>query len=114
VSYEALENETDVADLCTLAGLEVSAIKALRNSYNPVSHPEKSWWFVKTKRGWIEIGWRKRVISIDWSDTDIRQIITDDDVTKNTEFVHAWGPGKAIEYLRALAALEAAAGGGKE
>lgn len=71
-------------------------------------HP---WWFVKTARGWIEIGWRKRVISIDWTDTDIRRVVTDDDVTKGAEYVHAYSEAKASEYLTTLWAPEVAATG---
>ncbi len=65
--------------------------------------PEKVWWFVKTPSGWVEIGWRKRVISINWSDTNIKKIVTQDDVTKNDWIVHAWSVEKAIEYLSVIA-----------
>jgi len=60
------------------------------------------WWLVKTKHGLIEIGWRKRVISIDWSDTPIRKHVTKDDVTKDLTSVHAWSLEKAVEYLKAF------------
>ena len=61
-----------------------------------------SWFLVTTKIGVIKIGWRKRVIEIDWSETDIRRIISDDDVTKDQTMIHAWGYEKAAEYLEAL------------
>jgi hypothetical protein len=65
-------------------------------------HP---WWFVKTPYGWIEIGWRKRVISIDWQHTNIRGIVTTDDLTKGDDYVHAYSEAKAIEYLTELRRL---------
>lgn len=60
------------------------------------------WWLVKTKYGLIQIGWRKRVISIDWLDTDIPALITQEDVTKSPTSVHAWTFVKALEYLTEL------------
>ena len=60
------------------------------------------WWLVRTSRGLIKIGWRKRVINIDWSDTNLRVIVTPDDVTKSVVMVHAWSEEKAVEYLKAL------------
>jgi hypothetical protein len=62
-------------------------------------HP---WWFVQTSRGWIEIGYRKRVMSIDWRHTDIRHVVTKDDLTKGDDHVHAYTDAKAIEYLTEL------------
>ena len=59
-------------------------------------------WLVKTPCGLIEIGWRKRVISIDWSDTPIRVIVTTDDTTKTDTSVHAWTEVAAMTYLEAL------------
>ena len=63
---------------------------------------ERPWWLVQTPHGLIEIGWRKRVILIDWSETRYRGEITVDDVTKNHTMVHAWSIEKAVEYLRRL------------
>ena len=60
------------------------------------------WWLVKTHVGLILIGWRKRVIHIDWMDTTIRATVTQDDVTKSPSMVHAWTTLKALEYLTAL------------
>lgn len=73
---------------------------ALVNSYD--QDREDPWWLIKTPRGMIQIGWRYRVINIDWSETPVRQIITQDDVTKSTTNVHAWSVAKAIEYLTEL------------
>lgn len=93
-----------------LAGLQVLDIKPLIDgySYSPdddrfyKTPPRTVWWFVKTPFGWIEIGYRKSVISIDWSDTGIKFIVTDDSVTKGYNFVHAHSEIKAVEYLQKL------------
>ena len=61
-------------------------------------------WLVKTSYGLIQIGWRKRVIAIEWSDTPIRTIVTDDNVTKSDTMVHAWSEETALKYLKALTA----------
>jgi len=100
----------DCEALFTLAGIEVLKIKPLPDGYgyNPDDSgyfekpPRCVWWFVKTFSGWIEIGWRKRVIQINWEDTPIRKIITEDDVTKSDTNVHAWNMEDALKYLKTL------------
>jgi hypothetical protein len=87
-----------------VAGIPIiSDPRKLQNRYwseeSKYYHP---WWFVKTPFGWIEIGWRKRVISIDWTHTTIRTTVTTDDVTKDEAMVHAYSEAKAVEYLTAL------------
>ena len=101
----------EVQAIFALARIPVLASKALIDGYGYGPHdprlyetpPRCVWWFVKTPFGWIEIGWRKRVISIDWTDTKVRKIITVDYTTKDETSVHAWTEAKAIEYLTALA-----------
>jgi hypothetical protein len=89
-----------------IAGIPVLDKVALMNQYWPRAYVptvmENPWWFIKTHVGWVKIGWRKRVIEIDWSDTFIRVEVTQDDVTKSSTMVHAWTEEKAIEYLKAL------------
>ena len=61
---------------------------------------------VETEWGALRIGYRKRVINIDWSGTQINHngdiTFKDEDVTKSRTMIHAWGKDKAIEYLRKL------------
>lgn len=66
-----------------------------------------------TKEGVITIHWRKRVLEINWEDTDVRypigdqygrahcaiESITRDETTKESTLVHAWSYGKAVDYL---------------
>lgn len=93
----------------TLAGFVVRKSWELANGYWP-DHPDyddvrEPWWLFLTDLGLIRIGWRKRVIAIDWEACEVRGIVTDDDVTKDATSVHAWKVEKAVEYLRALRRL---------
>lgn len=92
--------------LFLLAGFNAKAFHELPNGYWPDAYVElrreNPWWLVMTDLGAIKIGWRKRVISISWSDTALRKEITSDDVTKDSALVHAWSVVKALEYLTAL------------
>lgn len=49
----------------------------------------------------ITIGWRKRVINIDWEESgkDLSGLFESEDVTKGAGHIHAWGYDKATEYL---------------
>lgn len=108
-------SEAEARGIFTLAGLDIERLMVLVDGYGyPPSDerffetpPQQVWWFVKTALGWIEIGWRKRVIQIDWTDTALRGSVTPDDVTKSDSMVHAWSVEKAIEYLRALQMMAA-------
>ncbi len=86
--------------LFSLSEIPVLGIWELKNQYHLSS--TESWWLVKTHIGLIEIGWRKRVISIDWSDSKFSCTVTNDDVTIGSFHVHAWSYAKAIEYLTEL------------
>ena len=93
-----------------LAKIPVKSKRKILNGYtgNVPAYAEYSianpWWLVETSFGLIEIGWRKRVISINWSSTPYRGKVTDDNVTQFDDvIVHAWGYPKAIEYLESLA-----------
>lgn len=70
------------------------------NEYSVTDH---SWPWIKfcTLGGMIKVGYRKRVINIDWSDTKqhYRHLFEDEGVTLTDTYVHAWGKDKAIEYL---------------
>jgi len=84
-------------------------IQEISNEYwssvnlNAIGRP---WYLVTTKLGTFKIGWRKRVILIDWITTDITQtadeIFPDEDVTKDEYTIHAWGLEKAQQYINTL------------
>jgi hypothetical protein len=100
------KSREETTSILTLAGLPPGGMWELVNGYWPDSpiydDARVPWWLAETHLGLIRIGWRKRVLEIDWSATDARRIVTDDDVTKTTSMVHAWSVAKAIGYLTAL------------
>ncbi|UTU09736.1 hypothetical protein CcrBL47_gp452 [Caulobacter phage BL47] len=58
------------------------------------------WWLVRTDWGMLKIGWRKRVINIDWEDTPVREKIIDEvNITSEETYVHAWSKADAVRYL---------------
>lgn len=101
--------EEQVRAIFLLAGIEIKSLYKTENGYiTDSAHP---WWLVKTSAGLIHIGWRKRVISIDWADTPVRQVLSSDDVTKSESMIHAHGYASAVGYLgvwRTLAASQEA------
>jgi hypothetical protein len=66
----------------------------------------RKWLLVMTPVGPIQIGWRKRVISIDFSQTVLEEsageLFPSEDVTKYDQVVHAWGYEKAKEYIERI------------
>lgn len=63
------------------------------------------WYNVQIASGPVfKIGWRKRVINIDWSSTGkaLEHLFAGENVTKGSGHVHAWGYKKAAEYLKKL------------
>ena len=64
------------------------------------------WFNVTTPVGRIQIGWRKRVIEINWVDTRVEgtgeELFPEEDVTKGDWHIHAWSYEKAKEYIEVL------------
>lgn len=103
----------DVKALFELAGFTVHAMWELPNGYWPEAYIEmrtaNPWWLVRTEFGCIQIGRRKRVWCVDWSDTKIRGKVTETpNVTSEDTFSHAWDMPDLIKYLTELHALGAA------
>jgi hypothetical protein len=104
--------EKEVEAIFTLAHIAPIKMHQIMNKYS--GDPEDPWWLVQTTWGMIEIGWRKRVINIDWSDTPLRikkgasreyefhmlpLISADSNITHEAEYIHAWSFGAAVDYL---------------
>lgn len=97
-----------------LAALFKTLIQAdFRNfSYQEVPNEYDSWsqflpWMIiGVNDSFFKIGWRKRVIVIDWEKTQIKQqadvLFPKEEVTKGDRMIHAWGYEKATEYLKVL------------
>lgn len=71
------------------------------------------WFIVTTQVGLIKIGWRKRVIEIDWSEThrtkSSHELFASEDVTKGEREIHAWSYEKARDYIEAIIRSDPAA-----
>ena len=102
------ETEARFRALFVKAGFKMVSMMDLPNEYCQcgVSAP---WFSVITEFGTIKIGWRKRVINIDWSGLDPKHrkrdtlsLFDGEDVTKGDDSIHAWGWEKAEDYLRRI------------
>jgi len=96
------------AALFMLADIKVSHMFEMINQYWPrdpryyTDLVESPWFAAVTDFGIITIGWRKRVIEIDWTACKVRGIVTEDNVTKRNDLVHAYSEGDAVTYLKSL------------
>jgi len=85
--------------------LPYTSMRAIPNEYHSELY-SNPWFIVESEWGAFRVGYRKRVISIDWSDTklelDGKVIFKKEGVTTWATGVHAYGKDKAIEYLRTL------------
>lgn len=112
--YDMLQADLEATDpdeiaACEQEGRELLALfdqpifaEKIPNEYDKSNRP---WFVVTTKIGHIKIGWRKRVIVIDWSRTTNKGRAVDlfeDDVTKDAHMIHAWGYEKAKQYIERL------------
>lgn len=69
----------------------------------------KPWFVVTTSRGPIKIGWRKSVMHLEWTETDVKQkadeLFPNEGVTtRYDKVIHCWGYGKAKQYIDTILA----------
>ena len=95
---------TQLNRIRTAAGLGMVEAYPIPSQYSDNRVYCGPWMVLKTQHGQIRMGWRKRVISIQWDDTNeaITAPFEQEDVTKDAHLIHAWGEEKAIAYLTAL------------
>jgi len=104
---ERQENIEKMKELFHEAGFKLVHANIIPNQYSsdPCYYVDP-WLEVITIKGPIIIGWRKRVINIDWSKSDITQkadeLFPNEDVTKYDQLIHAWGYEKTVDYLSTL------------
>jgi hypothetical protein len=88
-----------------LAGYQHAELERIPNEYASALYYPPYWYRVKTEIGTLAIGWRKRVIHIDWERADFPlpgDLFSKEDVTQTAHSIHAWGDAKAVEYLRTI------------
>jgi len=108
---ERQEHVTKLIKLFTDAGFGTIHVKTIDNQYSGNAwYYDAPWIIATTNKGPITVGWRKRVINIDWSNSDIAAdgeiLFKDERTTSGKQFVHAWGWDKAVEYLKKLLETE--------
>jgi len=113
-------------DVCRDAGLGEMVLVPVPSDYWKA---DPSWCRIRTPKGDVVIGWRKRVVNVDWADLierevaaaktgdysadnksrerirakfDGEKLFPSEEVTKGPAYVHAWTREKLIEYLRKL------------
>lgn len=88
-------------------GSDAILVEELPNGYCPdYCCAHLPWFLVTTKLGRIKIGWRKRVINIDWSATQgtktSDELFQSEETTKEDRLIHAWSGEKARDYVVAI------------
>ncbi len=97
----------EIAGIYQAAGVGAVYMESLPNGYckDPCCL-NRPWFRVTSSIGHIVIGWRKRVLSIDWKDSTVKAtgeaLFPGEDVTRWETGIHAWGAEKAAEYVRRL------------
>jgi hypothetical protein len=107
----AAEEQKYFREIFEKAGFKEIRLTETPNQYCPCEKCAP-WYHVATKFGTFLIGWRKRVINIDWSNViktlkqrkklpkkSIASLFNGENVTKGSDSIHAWGKEKAVEYL---------------
>jgi hypothetical protein len=94
----------EFTEIFTQAGFQDFYMTEIPNQYCSCDYCEP-WQKVTTLIVDFVIGWRKRVISIDWGNLSCAHLFDKEDVTKWESGIHAWGAQKAIEYLGAIREL---------
>lgn len=89
------------------AGVTTIFVEELPNGYcSDTCCLNRPWFRVTSSIGHVVIGWRKRVMSIDWSTTTVKksgeELFPEEKVTKLDHGIHAWGADVAVEYLKKL------------
>lgn len=104
---EKLRAVKEKAEIISLFGNREIFIEEIPNGYcSRYCCKHLPWFIITTNKGRIKIGWRKRVIHIEWTDTIIKEnaekMFPNEDVTRFDKVIHAWGPEKAKEYINLL------------
>jgi len=90
-------------------GDEVIYVEEIPNGY--CSKPccsHRPWFWVTTKVGHFQIGWRKRVLVVDWKRTTCKtsaeDLFPNENVTKYEQLIHAWSYDDARKYVQQITA----------
>jgi len=89
------------------AGIDYIVVENVPNEYcgDPACSVCSDWFIFHTDYGKIKIGWRKRVMNIDWSDignVNGEELFKGSDVTYGKTYRHAWDEKSAVNDLKKL------------
>lgn len=101
------EHVAELAELFKSAGFDTIHVETIDSKYCSESCCYKyPWIIVTTQKGRIKLGWRKRVMNLDWSESDITAmgeiLFKEENTTKGEKYIHCWSKEKAVEYLTKL------------
>ena len=121
LKYLRLQMTDELTELVALAfsdfdlkWKETMSCEVVTNEYcsEPGCCGHRPWFMFTTPYGRIKIGWRKRVINIEFYDfkgVDYYSLFAEENVTKgyfvkneNNYYIHAWGKDEAWRYLSAV------------
>lgn len=93
------DHEEKLKALALLAGIEDSQAYCLQNGYWAES--PNPWMLFITDHGHFRMGWRKRVIHIEWTEADAEPITEESlqYITHGDRFTHAYGYAQALLFL---------------
>jgi hypothetical protein len=105
------DHVTELTEIFKLAGFDIIYVETIDNQYCSKACCYKlPWVIVTTKKGRIKLGWRKSVMNLDWSASDITDIGTelfkDEKTTTGERYIHCWSKDKTVEYLKKLNSKE--------
>ena len=93
--------------IISLFGDNLIYVEEIPNQYYGDSDPYGKmfpWFRITTKVGHFVIGWRKRVIEINWKDTKCKisanSLFPDENVIKIDNTIHAWSLEDAKKYIK--------------
>ena len=91
-------------------------MEEIPNGYWGVDSPYSvgdPWYTVTTRLGHFKVGWRKRVIHLDWEKTLLKdakgrpihadKLFPDENVTRFETGIHCWGLASLVSYLKTIA-----------
>jgi hypothetical protein len=91
--------------LALLSGIEPNEVHELPNGYWPESYVEERkvdpWFLFVCDGGTFTIGWRKRVLSVTWTQADANPITEESEqwITHGPRYFHAYDWIQAVRYL---------------
>jgi hypothetical protein len=104
--YIIQREQEEITGYLTRAGVRYSKITWIPSQYHPDDMFFGPWALVKTEKGTLKMGWRKRVFVVDWSKMDLEStgsdLVAEPDVTHGDQYVHCWGKENIIKTLKGL------------